>query len=175
MIYESQSDFNGVTVIRTMNHRLVAHSVADNNWPNKYENIISKEPIKSRARARARWRTATTQRLFAPFIDFMRQDSRRFIIVNASGKLASMPHVYKFEKIRNLLYIKFLYFWSMVYLVGRANYNSSREIRFFFRIRMMSLLMNERHRICAKIATIEFQVIHFPEIYLSIGITISNV
>jgi len=47
MAYESQSDFNDVTVIRTMNHRLVAHSVADNNWPSKYENIISKEPIKS--------------------------------------------------------------------------------------------------------------------------------
>jgi len=40
---------------------------------------------------------------------------------------------------------------------------------------MMSLLMNERHRICAKIETIEFQVIStFQEIYLSIGIAKSN-
>jgi len=43
----NQSDFNDVIVIRTMNHRLIFHSVADNNWPSKYENIISKEPIKS--------------------------------------------------------------------------------------------------------------------------------
>jgi len=40
---------------------------------------------------------------------------------------------------------------------------------------MMSFLMNERHRICAKSETIEFQVIStFQEIYLSIGPAKSN-